>query len=40
MYDSLWEISGEPGAVSTAALVMDVSRLKAVALRNGPSSSI
>jgi hypothetical protein len=27
IYESLWKISHEPGAVSTAALVMDVSRL-------------
>jgi len=27
MYESLWAMSREPGAISTAALVMDVSRL-------------
>jgi len=27
IYESLWAMSPEPGAVSTAALVMDVSRL-------------
>jgi len=33
LYDSLWEISDDAGAVSTAALVMDVSRLHAYARR-------
>jgi hypothetical protein len=28
IYDSLWEISDEPGAVSTAALMMSMSRLR------------
>jgi hypothetical protein len=32
IYDSLWEISDEPGAVSTAAIVVDVSRLRAYAV--------
>jgi hypothetical protein len=27
VYDSLWEISGEPGAVTTAAYLMSQSRL-------------
>jgi hypothetical protein len=27
LYESLWEISREPGAISTAALVMDASRM-------------
>ena len=26
IYDLLWELAAEPGAVSTAALLMDVSR--------------
>jgi len=27
IYESLWAMSHEPGAISTAAVVMDVSRL-------------
>jgi hypothetical protein len=27
IYELLWELVGEPGAVSTAALLMDASRL-------------
>jgi hypothetical protein len=27
IYESLWAMSRQPGAISTAALVMDVSRL-------------
>jgi hypothetical protein len=28
VYDSLWEVSDEPGAVSTAALMMSMSRVR------------
>jgi hypothetical protein len=28
VYDSLWGISGEPGAVATAAYLMSMSRLR------------
>jgi hypothetical protein len=31
IYNLLWELAAEPGAVSTAALVMDVSRQSAFA---------
>jgi hypothetical protein len=33
IYDSLWEISREPGAVSTAALMKHTSRLSPYARR-------
>jgi hypothetical protein len=28
VYDSLWEVSGEPGAVATAAYLMSMSRVR------------
>lgn len=44
IYDSLWEISREPGAVSTAALIIDMSRLPPYARRpvelTGPQSAV